>query len=232
MKPSQPVEEIAERLRHLFLFRGWPEQDVETLAAHAAVDVRERGNDLFFQGDDCVKLHILVRGKVRMYRLQPDGHDVTLHTVSGVGLIACAALFVDGVYPASARVESAEAELIDVAGGPFLDLLGARPDLSRRIVAALAGRLTELADRLESQAADTAPVRLAKWILDLPKMPGSTMQVQVPGTKRAVALSLGMTPETFSRCLRRLEDDGLIEVDGRVIAVLDVGGLLARAEGG
>jgi len=159
--------------------------------------------------------------------MQPDGNDVTIHTVGAVGLIACAALFVDGSYPASARVVSSTAELLTIQGDPFLALLGSRPDLSRRMIATLASRLTELADSLESQAADTAVVRLAKWLLDLPRQPGPTMRVIVPGTKKRVASALGMTPETLSRCLSHLSKEGMIRVDGPSIDIIHVDNLLA-----
>lgn len=53
--------------------------------------------------------------------------------------------------------------------------------------------------------------RLARLLLDHPKV--STLGVP----KQALAAALGMRPETFSRCLRRLVDAGLVEPrSGRV----------------
>jgi CRP-like cAMP-binding protein len=224
---------VAGQLRATFLFRGWPDADLAELARMARLHRARCGDLLFMQGDDCGHLHVLTEGKVQLYRIQSEGREVTLHVVGGVCLVACAALFMGSIYPASARVVSPEARLIQVRGQSFLDLLARRPDLSRRMIGALAGRIGELADRLESQSADTAPTRMAKWLAELPRVPtaskNGTTVVRIPGTKRAAAAGLGMAPETFSRCLRRLEESGVIRVDGRDVAVLDPNRLIAEA---
>ena len=41
-----------------------------------------------------------------------------------------------------------------------------------------------------------------------------------------------MTPETLSRLLKQFSDDGLLQVHGYTIAVLDLPALKARAETG
>jgi len=49
--------------------------------------------------------------------------------------------------------------------------------------------------------------------------------------KKDIAEQLGMTPESFSRALRRLRDLGVLTVQGRRITVTDIAGLEAAAEG-
>jgi CRP/FNR family transcriptional regulator len=228
--PRQPA--LVNLLKQAFFFRAWADADLDLLSRIAAVRSYSRDEVLFQQADDCSELLILTRGRVQMYRLQADGREVTLHVVAAPALVACAALFLGGVYPASARVSSPDAEILAVKGKPFLDLLERRPDLARRMIAALSMRIGELADRLESQSADTAPKRLAKWLVDLPRAKGSAAAghtVRVPVSKKAAAAGLGMTPETFSRMLRRFADSGMIRVERRNIAILDAPRLIEEA---
>lgn len=220
---------VVSRLREIFLFRGWAADDLASVARIARVRTVEGGAVLFRQGEACEWMHVLVRGRVRLLRVQPDGREALLHVLSAPALVACAALFVGGYYPAEARVETSEADLVELRGEPLLELLARRPDLARRLLAALAGRITELADRLESQNSDNAVTRVAKWMVDLPRISGQVSSIMISGTKKAAAAALMMTPETFSRSLRALQDAGIIRVDGRRVYILDVTRLLGAA---
>lgn len=226
---DQRETDVVSKLRELFLFRGWAGDDLASLARIARVRTVQGGVVLFQQGETCEWMHVLARGKVRLLRVQPDGREALLHVLAAPALVACAALFVGGYYPAEARVESGTAELVELRGEPLLDLLARRPDLARRLLAALAGRITDLADRLESQNSDNAVTRVAKWMVDLPRISGHGSSIMIPGTKKAAAAALMMTPETFSRSLRALQDAGIVRVDGRRVYILEVARLLGAA---
>ncbi len=70
-----------------------------------------------------------------------------------------------------------------------------------------------------------APARLASW-LAARQMPvdadPSRAVVQLAERKSDIASQLGMTPETMSRLMRTLSDQGVIEVEGYTVRVLDV----------
>jgi len=212
------------------LFHAWEAADLARVAAMSRVVQARRGTTLFFEGAPCEALFLLMEGRVQLYRITPDGREVALHEVGKGSVVACAALFLGKSFPANGRVVSAQAELVLVSGNTFLDLLAQRPDLSRRMIAALAMRLSELADRLEQQGTKPARQRLAAWLLDQPSTPGpgGAREVRVDGTKRDLAASLGMTPETFSRMLAQLAADGAIATRGNTIRILDLKRLQAE----
>ena len=218
---SRPA--TADELGARFLFREWATGDLEAVARIARWKTVRRGAILFVHENPCEFLYLLVEGRVRLFRDLPDGRQVTLHTVGGEALIACAALFFEQTFPASARVVSKTAEVLLVRGGPFLRLLDARPDLARRMIAALAGRIAELADRIESRTAEPARVRLARWLLDQPSRPGpgGVRIVRIEGSKKDLAASLGMNSETLSRRLRALQDKRVLTVHNKEIHLLD-----------
>jgi CRP/FNR family transcriptional regulator len=72
------------------------------------------------------------------------------------------------------------------------------------------------------------PSRLARYLLDLSEM--KQREVRLPVSKTQLAANLNTTGETLSRSLRKMTDDKLIEVRGRVIAIRDFQGLLDLAE--
>ena len=57
----------------------------------------------------------------------------------------------------------------------------------------------------------------------------TSASVQLPALKQVLASRLGMTPETFSRAMRSLTAEGLIQVNGSVVEIPDVSALDAHA---
>lgn len=84
-------------------------------------------------------------------------------------------------------------------------------------------RQTELA---VSRLAKDAEARCAEWLLRHAH-PGDTgcMAVLLQQRKRLIAAQLGIAPETLSRVLRHLRERSLISGTGRVLNVIDPGGL-------
>lgn len=228
--PRQREAEALAWLQKTFLFAGWAAEDLGVVSRISRVRTVTERQVLFEKDEPCGWMHLLLEGSVQMFRVQADGREVALHEVKGEGLVACAALFAGGIYPAGGRVVSPSARILEVKSKPFLDLLASRPDLSRRLIASLAGRITALVDRIESHSTGSALTRVAKWIVDLPRLAGQGSVVMITGTKKSAASALAMTPETFSRSLQRLQAEGAVRVDGRRIHVLNVKDLLRLAQ--
>lgn len=227
--PTPPAE---QRVRQLFLFRTWGEEDARWLATRGRFVRYRQGEVIFDYGTDCDRLLVLVEGQIQLFREQPDGSRATLHTVKAQALVACAALFLDQSYPASAAVVSPTAEVFEFPGDEFLRLLERRPDLARGMISALAQRLSELADRLEVEHALPAVKRVARWICEQPSSVGKDgiRQIALAMAKRSLAENLGMKPETLSRALRQLTDEGLIAKTRGGLVILDPMGLVRRGE--
>lgn len=112
----------------------------------------------------------------------------------------------------------------------FRQALAAMPVAARTVmqdVATAHRRQTELA---VSRLAKDAEARCAEWLLRHAK-PGAAGALAVPleQRKRLIAAQLGIAPETLSRVLRHLRERSLISGTGRVLNVLDPGGLRVLA---
>jgi CRP-like cAMP-binding protein len=107
--------------------------------------------------------------------------------------------------------------------------------LMAELAAALAAEVHGLIDGTRDLVLKDVPARCATWLLehaqfDAPNGEARTGVLKLEQRKRAVALELGTTAETFSRTLRQLNRQGLIEVRGYSIALLDVPSLRRLAE--
>lgn len=122
----------------------------------------------------------------------------------------------------------AETEVVvrRVALTRFQESLAQLPQAARTVlqdVATAHRRQTELA---VSRLAKDAEARCAEWLLRHAR-PADTgcMAVLLQQRKRLIAAQLGIAPETLSRVLRHLRERSLISGTGRVLNVIDPGGL-------
>lgn len=131
-----------------------------------------------------------------------------------------------------------------VAGTPCTIVELPREDLQARLVQqpALASRLiNSLARQVQALAVNThelmhkdAPARLAQWLrqrCEPEAGTAGTATVHLLERKRDVASQLAITPETLSRLMRGFTQQGVIEVAGYTVRVLDLRALEQMARG-
>jgi CRP-like cAMP-binding protein len=131
-----------------------------------------------------------------------------------------------------AAVEALALSDVTLAALPLPDLrahMGAYPGLILRLCAALARQVQDLSASSRNLIHHQASVRFAQWLLH--RCPateaGLSTEVRLQERKRDIAHQLGMTPETLSRLIRSLEQQGVIQVDGYVVHIPDMGALRA-----
>lgn len=135
-----------------------------------------------------------------------------------------------GLSSAVDAVAETEVVLRRVPMARFRQTLVALPVAARAVlhdVAVAHRRQTELA---VSRLAKDAEARCAEWLLRHAR-PGEKGALAVPleQRKRLIAAQLGIAPETLSRVLRQLRERSLISGTGRVLNVIDPGGLRSLA---
>ena len=104
------------------------------------------------------------------------------------------------------------------------------PPLLRGLVDDMAQAYCEQTDLAISRLLQDAEGRCAQWLLQHAQAaPGAGLQVLLGERKRLIAAQLGIAPETFSRALRGLRDEGLIAGRGNLLQLLQPDALRALA---
>jgi CRP/FNR family transcriptional regulator len=213
-------------LKHCPMFAGVTSEELEALLLVAKARDHEKGELLFSEGDDASGFYVIAAGKVKIYKLSPEGKERILHIVHPVATFAEAAIFGNGLYPAYAEPLE-KSRLIFFPKGEFLDLLQRQGRIAINMIGGLSRFLRQFATQVEELTFKDVPARLARYILDLA---GEAGQVQLPISKSQLASNLGTVSETLSRTLRKLSDDDLIRVQGKSIEILDADRLIDLAE--
>lgn len=230
---AEARDDVRAALRACRLWRTASENAIDRLASRAQVDTMPRGAMLAAEGDPADTFGVVVTGRARVYHLQADGRSITYETVETGGPLAAVAALAGGRYPANIDA----ATPVTVAWLPreaLFDLMATDADVSRAIISDLADRVVNLTAVIQTLALDVSG-RLARFLFQRSLAAGEAtaegLRVPLGMTKSELAASLGTVPETLSRALARLRDDGVLAVHGSEVLVFDVGALARMGSG-
>ena len=216
------------------LFAELSDGDRADLASIAREQTFDRGEIIFSEGDEADGLYCVADGRVKIFKLSPEGKEQILHLFGAGEPFGEVAVFAGRRFPAYAEA-LAKTKTIYFPRRALLDLIGAHPDLALGLLAVLSLRLRRFANLIEDLSLKEVPSRLAAYLLYLKERNnkgGDESALELDITKGQLASLLGTIPETLSRILAKMTRQGLIETEGRHIRLLDLDGLedLAAAE--
>ncbi len=216
----------SEIIKQCHLFYGVTEIDLQLLLSILRIRKFKKGEILFEEGADAEGFYIVASGKVKVYKLSPDGRERILHVVQAGHSFAEAAIFDDGRYPAFAETLQ-PATLLFFPKQEFLDLLHLHSQLAINMIAGLSHFLRQFTLQIEDLTFRDVPARLARYLLSI--YDEKLVLISLPVSKTQLASNLGTTSETLSRTFRKLSDDEIISVQGREIEILDTDRLVDLA---
>ncbi len=221
--------DAAEAVSRIGLFAGLERRGQTALAGIAEIRHYARGQDIFFAGDPGQGFFSVASGKVRIYQTSLAGKEHILHVFGPGEVFAEVAVFTGGAYPANAQALE-DSECVFFPRQRFRALLAEDPDMAMNMLGLLSMRLRQLVKKLEDLSLREVPARLAAYLLLLgAQNKKRTLSLDLP--KGQLAAYLGTIPETLSRVLRRLADDGIIATMGNTLEILDQPRLEAIASG-
>ncbi len=209
------------------LFSGLTEADVCLLKDVVKIRQYKRNEVLFEEGVKAEGFFIVQSGKVKVYKLSPEGKERILHVVLPGQSFADAAIFAEGNYPAFAET-LAVSELLFFPKDDFLGLLHSHSQLSINMIAGLSKYLRQFTVQIEDLTFRDVPARLARYLVSLDAE--SSDKLELPFSKAQLASNLGTTSETLSRTFRKFTDEDILLVTGKNIKILDADRLYDMAE--
>ena len=193
--------------------------------AQAVVTDIAAGASIFWEGDTCSQLAVVVTGTVRVYKVGENGREITLYRVEGHEscILTASCILSRSRFPAFAVAET-DVRAVLIPAAALRDWV-AREELWRNyVLGLLAMRLSGVMATVEEVAFRRMDARVAEFVAAAAR-PGDPLRM----THQEIALELGTAREVVSRILKDLEREGLLTLGRGTITVLDAGGLRAKA---
>ncbi len=227
---------MREILQQSQLFAGLDDASLAEIETATSKKQAGRGEMLFYEGDPATSFFVVGSGKVKVFKLSPEGKEQILMIAKPGDTFAEAAIFNDGRFPAGAEAIE-DSELLVVNRDRFLGLLGRNPNMAFSLIARLCQLLRKLTALVEGLSLTDVTTRVAHYLLRQAERAAAQkagtaheITLTLPEKKAVLASQLGTIPETLSRSLAKLSKEGIIEVDGPRIHVVDLDRLRAMLE--
>ncbi len=217
--------EYIKILKKSLLFSGLNDEHLADVAAIAAKKTFAKGESLFTEGEKADGFYLLASGAVKLCKISPDGKEKVLHFVHPMETFAEAAFFGDGAYPAEAKALE-KGEALFFPKDAFMGLLERNPRFSLNLIVSLSLLLRRFARQIEELSFAEVPSRLAAYLIELAARKSTSFQgktyLDLEMKKGELASHIGTVSETLSRTLKKLKEDGVIDVDGSRVIIHDI----------
>jgi CRP/FNR family transcriptional regulator len=232
---SAPHIDLASVLEQTPLLSSLTAAELQSLAARTVRRHFVTGQLLFSEGEPCNGLHIIARGKIRIFKTSVSGREQVL-ALNGPGdTVAELPVFDGGPYPASAMAVD-ECDIAFISRRDFQAFCIEHPQVALKVLTVVGSRLRRLVGIIEELSFTTIRHRLISVLVKLAQSEGKKtergIEFLLPATHQELAHQLGTVRELISRNLMRLQAEGLLEVDARQIVVKDLKELNALLESG
>ena len=183
-------------------------------------------NTLFEKDSAASYFYLLKSGQVKLFCLSEEGDEKVIEIINPSDTFAEAIMFMPKqIYPVSAEaIKDSELYCFDMV--QFRNMLEGSIETCFRLLATMGRQLHGRISDINNLTLHNATYRLVVYLLEqLPEGAVALSNIHLDSTKVIIASRLSIKPETFSRILLRLSKQGLIEVHGNDITLLDVNGL-------
>ncbi len=223
----------SQTLTRVPIFSGLSETELDFLAQRTVPRRFSAGETVFAEGEPCAGLYVVESGHVRIFKSSAGGREQVL-SVDGPGSsIAELPVFDGGNYPASVTAMD-NATLLFVSKQDFQALCLTHPQVALKVLRVVGSRLRRLVGIIEELSFTTVRHRLAAFLVRLARSSGTStpagVEVTLPVSNQELASQIGTVRELVSRNLSRLQAEGMLKIDGRVVVIADLKALEAELQ--
>ncbi len=210
---------ILDALREHIMFSELSEEQLDRVRRHSHMIDLVEGESLFFQGDDATNFYLVVSGRIKLYRVSPEGKEKVVEIMEDGATFAEALMFMDEPhYPVTATA-LASSRVIAINSRDFKSMLRDSIETCFVLMGTMCFRLRGLIREIDALSLDTGTVRTVSYLLNHAPPDSDSFELQV--AKSVIASRLSVKPETFSRILKNLHEQDIVSIDGRNVTIHD-----------
>jgi CRP/FNR family transcriptional regulator len=187
----------------------------KALLAEIAVPRRlKKRETVFMEGDKGHALFLCAEGAVQLVKTSQNGQEVVIKVVGPGEVFGEVILFGKDRYPASAS--ALENTLVYLLPKIQFHCLLENGEFRNDFISILLQKMRYLAERIQYLTAHDVEDRFWKFLTE---HYGGRKSFAVSLSKKDMSAAVGTTPETFSRLVLRLKNEGKLKWEGKKITI-------------
>jgi CRP/FNR family transcriptional regulator len=227
MASTQEKPKAFQSLSSVPYFSKLDTATLESIARIALRRIYHKDQTILLEGDPNSGLHVVESGWLKVIKISIDGREQVLQILGPGDTFNAIGVFTGIPNPATVMALETSA-VCSIRRETMLRLLDEHPSLAKTVIQELAERVLHLVNLVEDLSLRSVESRLARLLLE--KASGTTVQRERWATQAEMASQIGTVPDVLNRALRKLADEGTIEVARHQICILDREKLTASAD--
>ncbi|HIF59624.1 MAG TPA: Crp/Fnr family transcriptional regulator [Rhodospirillales bacterium] len=192
------------------------------------------GEVLFHEGDPCAGVYCVEKGLIGVRKSDAEGNSVLLYLANGGDTLGYRALLAGEGYRASAEVLE-PSRVCRINPSTVRSLLEQNPALGLRYLKIVATSLGNAEDKILHNTTMSVRARFAHLLIVLLDKYGNrskagSAEFELPLARHDLASMVGTTPESMSRTIKKMEQDGVAKFSGRRVHLPDIEALIQEFE--
>ncbi|MEB3766152.1 cAMP-activated global transcriptional regulator CRP [Acinetobacter sp. MD2] len=199
-------------------------ESVKALLKRASINRFPKRNTIVEAGSESQSLYLILKGSVSIVLKEDDDREIIVAYLNAGDFFGEMGLFETEPHR-TAEVRTKEiSEIAEISYENFLELSQQYPDLNYAVFAQLARRLKNTTRKMTDLAFIDVTGRIARCLIDLANQPAAMLLPngrQIRITRQEIGRIVGCSREMVGRVLKSLEEQGMIETDGKAILIYD-----------
>ena len=195
-------------------------KEFQKLSENRPIRLFKKKEFIYMEGQMPTDLYFIVNGDVKTYKANYDGKELITGIHHKGDFLGYVSLLEETPHNESAEVME-EAEISFIPKTDFLNLIYSSKDIARRFIKMLTNNLMEAENRLLDLAYQSVRQRVAGALLKIHGQLDVNERKLITIARRDISNIIGTATESLNRTLADFKDEGLIEILGEGIKVLD-----------
>lgn len=214
------AEAIKHSLTQHHLFSKLTDLQLDRVCQFSHLQQLDEGELLFCQQDKVTAFYMVLNGKIKLFRMSPDGQEKIIEIVRSGEVFAEALMFTNqSDYPVSSAALE-ESIVVAIDAKKFQEMLWDSTATCLQLLGTMSLRLRKLVNEIDTLTLHSGTCRVANYLLQ--EIPTGQTEFKLEMAKNVIAARLSIKPETFSRIIKSLKDQGVLSIDGNNVNVHDI----------
>jgi CRP-like cAMP-binding protein len=175
---------------------------------------------IFFEGDNANSLYYVNSGKVKAIKTDDYGKELVTD-LYGAGEFMGYVALLEGAPYKETGIAIEDTEISFIPKDDFTSLITRNRDVANKFIKMLSNNVTEKEERLLRLAYGTVRERTAEALIDLQENHSEPDSDEIRISREDLASIVGTATESLIRTLSEFKTDGLIEIDGRKVKIIN-----------
>ncbi len=184
----------------------------------------KKGETIYRNGDHSNSLFLILKGVVKTHTMEANAKELITGLYKADDFLGFTT-FEDNIPYNETATAVEETEIVGVSKMYVKDILKKSQDVSLELMNLLTDNLSEIKRQLVKMAYSSVRKKTASTILQFAELMNKKPEASLRISRNDLATTAGIATESLIRTLSDFKKDGLIEIVGRDIRILDLEGL-------